>query len=82
MTWADPRYPGIIVRRADFERLDSERLHFEAGFVGIQHYAIGIYRVVAFLPGFYSEHPGDSPKLNADWDHLVRDRSRRGPVVR
>jgi len=58
--WTEPRWPGDGVRTTMFRRGD------EIGDVRIQHYGVGTYLVAAYLPGYETNNPGDTPKMNPD----------------
>ncbi len=58
--WSEPKYPGDAVRCTMLQR-DNE-----LGDVRIQHYGVGCYMVAAYLPGYETSSPGDTPKMNPD----------------
>jgi hypothetical protein len=59
--WTEPRIPGAgyAVRETRMRCAD------EVGNVRIQHYGPNVC-VAAFLPGWESSFPGDTPKMNPD----------------
>lgn len=65
--WSDPKWPGDGVRSVLFRR-DVLHLNivFEIGEVRIQHYGAGCYMVAAYMPGYETSSPGDTPKMNPD----------------
>ena len=68
--WSKPKIPGAgyAVREVQlsrgFNRYLSSAFH-EVGNVRIQHYGANVC-VAAFLPGWESSFPGDTPKMNPD----------------
>lgn len=74
--WTEPRYPGDSIMRVDLVRGD------EIGDVRVQWYGNGLkptpddkLKVGAFLPGYETSSPGDTPKWWPDKDKWVNNRA-------
>src|ERR1700676_5044593 len=67
--WTEPKHPGDAVRQQLFSQGDPPT---ELGDIRIMDYGEGSkrrYRVAMFCPGNCVMLPGDTPKMEADYDH-------------
>lgn len=65
--WTQPKYPGDTVRLHMLSRVDP-RFGSELGDIRIQHYGATV-RVATFLPGVEVCHPGDTPKVEPEFNN-------------
>lgn len=74
LEWQTPKYPGdavlsLLLRKGD-----------ELGDVRVQWYKDDALRVAAFLPGYETSFPGDTPKMNPERDEWVTTREEASRV--